>query len=66
MNDYQLVKDIRKPCPKCGGQPTIDLVQWGNAYFVLCGSCGWEGDLRQVEASPFAALSHWPDKFSNT
>ena len=65
-DDCQLVKDIRKPCPECGGKPTIETAQWGNAYFALCESCGWEGGVRQVESTPFAALSHWPSKFLNT
>jgi hypothetical protein len=31
-DDCRLVKDIRKPCPECGSQPTIETTQWGNAY----------------------------------
>ena len=58
--------DAPYPCPDCGGKPTIKTAQWGNAYFALCGSCGWEGGVRQVESTPFAALSHWPSKFLNT
>jgi len=53
------------PCPECGGQPSIETAQYGYAFYVLCGSCGWEGNLREIEATPFSALEHWEDKVAN-
>jgi Zn ribbon nucleic-acid-binding protein len=48
-------------CPKCGGEPSIRSWLDGNAYFVQCGSCGeWDNGVRHLEATPTAALSHWP------
>ena len=58
--------DERKPCPDCGGQPAIRSAQYGNAYFACCEACWWEGGLRQIEATPSAALGHWHGKFLTT
>ena len=53
-----------RPCSKCGGGPTILPVQYGRAFYALCEQCGFEGGLREVEATPMAALSHWKNKNS--
>lgn len=51
-----------KPCPICGGQPTIETSIYGYTYYVLCESCGWYGDLIELEVTPLAAMSHWNNK----
>lgn len=52
-------------CPECKGQPKIETTQFSRAYYVVCDRCGWEGNIRQIESTPSAALHHWIDKVDN-
>ena len=56
---------IYKNCPICEGQPTIKTCFDGYGYFIICNTCSWENNIRNVEMSSNVALEHWNDKIKN-
>lgn len=64
MDEYKQSEYTLKPCPFCGGEPTIRIFRgkdgWRDRYAVLCrydeGGCGAESGLFHYEAE---AVEMW-------
>lgn len=70
MDEYKQVEYTLKPCPFCGGEPTIRIFRgkdgWRDRFAVLCrydeGGCGAESGLYHYEAE---AVEMWNRRAEN-